>query len=101
MKLAQAATAPSATAAPVKKELAPQISPLEKRLQDMGSIRDDGSDKFFGMENVRNFPSGSFSGNKAWKTNLTLICLSSTGIRVTAIRSSNVSTTPSPSAKPS
>jgi hypothetical protein len=52
VKLAQAATAPSATAAPVKKELAPQISPLEKRLQDMGSIRDDGSDKFFGMENV-------------------------------------------------
>lgn len=30
----------------------PQISPLEKRLQDMGAIREDGSDKFFGMENV-------------------------------------------------
>ena len=30
----------------------PQISPLEKRLQDMGPIRDDGSDKFYGMENV-------------------------------------------------
>ncbi|KAJ5295981.1 hypothetical protein PENANT_c001G10417 [Penicillium antarcticum] len=49
-----AATAPSTTAAPVKKELTPQISPLEKRLQDMGSIRDDGSDKFFGMENYGN-----------------------------------------------
>ncbi|KAJ5769944.1 uncharacterized protein N7511_001995 [Penicillium nucicola] len=49
-----AATAPSTTAVPVKKELIPQISPLEKRLQDMGSIRDDGSDKFFGMENYGN-----------------------------------------------
>ena len=36
----------------MKKDLAPQISPLEKRLQDLGAIRDDGSDKFFGMENV-------------------------------------------------
>ncbi|KAJ5989983.1 hypothetical protein N7522_010190 [Penicillium canescens] len=48
------ATAPSTSAAPVKKDLVPQISPLEKRLQDMGSIRDDGSDKFFGMENYGN-----------------------------------------------
>ncbi|KAJ6017487.1 Peptidase C19 ubiquitin carboxyl-terminal hydrolase 2 [Penicillium sp. IBT 35674x] len=38
-----------------KKDLqTPQISPLEKRLQDMGSIREDGSDKFFGMENYGN-----------------------------------------------
>lgn len=36
----------------MKKDIAPQISPLEKRLQDLGAIRDDGSDKFFGMENV-------------------------------------------------
>jgi hypothetical protein len=28
------------------------MTPLEKMLQDMGSIREDGSDKFFGMENV-------------------------------------------------
>lgn len=28
------------------------MSPLEKKLQDMGPIRNDGSDKFFGMENV-------------------------------------------------
>lgn len=47
------ASNPPATAPPVKKDLqVPQISPLEKRLQDMGSIRGDGSDKFYGMENV-------------------------------------------------
>lgn len=34
----------------------PQPSPLEKRLKDMGPIRGDGSDKFFGMENVRLSP---------------------------------------------
>ncbi|KAJ5416043.1 Peptidase C19 ubiquitin carboxyl-terminal hydrolase 2 [Penicillium sp. CMV-2018d] len=46
---------PPATAPPVKKDLqVPQISPLEKRLQDMGSIRGDGSDKFYGMENYGN-----------------------------------------------
>ena len=28
------------------------MTPLEKMLQDMGSVREDGSDKFFGMENV-------------------------------------------------
>ncbi|OKO92726.1 hypothetical protein PENSUB_12711 [Penicillium subrubescens] len=32
----------------------PQPSPLEKRLKDMGPIRGDGSDKFFGMENYGN-----------------------------------------------
>ncbi|KAJ5544664.1 Peptidase C19 ubiquitin carboxyl-terminal hydrolase 2 [Penicillium sp. DV-2018c] len=43
------------TAPPVKKDLqTPQISPLEKRLQDMGAIRSDGSDKFYGMENYGN-----------------------------------------------
>ncbi|KAJ9482408.1 hypothetical protein VN97_g11026 [Penicillium thymicola] len=46
---------PPATAPPVKKDLqVPQTSPLEKRLQDMGSIRGDGSDKFYGMENYGN-----------------------------------------------
>ncbi|CAG7973472.1 unnamed protein product [Penicillium nalgiovense] len=46
---------PPATAPPVKKDVqVPQISPLEKRLQDMGSIRADGSDKFYGMENYGN-----------------------------------------------
>ncbi|KAJ5206238.1 Peptidase C19 ubiquitin carboxyl-terminal hydrolase 2 [Penicillium cf. griseofulvum] len=49
------ASNPPATAPPVKKDLqVPQISPLEKRLQDMGSIREDGSDKFYGMENYGN-----------------------------------------------
>lgn len=28
------------------------MSSLEKKLQGMGPIREDGSDKFFGMENV-------------------------------------------------
>ncbi|CAG8022308.1 unnamed protein product [Penicillium olsonii] len=48
------ASNPPAAAPPVKKDLAPQISPLEKRLQDLGAIRGDGSDKFFGMENYGN-----------------------------------------------
>ncbi|KAJ5374699.1 Peptidase C19 ubiquitin carboxyl-terminal hydrolase 2 [Penicillium concentricum] len=49
------ASNPPATAPPVKKDLqVPQISPLEKRLQDMGPIREDGSDKFYGMENYGN-----------------------------------------------
>ncbi|QQK46122.1 Ubiquitin carboxyl-terminal hydrolase [Penicillium digitatum] len=49
------ASNPPATAPPVKKDLqVPQLSPLEKRLQDMGSIRGDGSDKFYGMENYGN-----------------------------------------------
>ncbi|CAG7989059.1 unnamed protein product [Penicillium salamii] len=48
------ASNPPAAAPPVKKDIAPQISPLEKRLQDLGAIREDGSDKFFGMENYGN-----------------------------------------------
>jgi len=35
----------------------PEITPLVKMLQNAGPIRGDGSDKFFGMENVR--PVGS------------------------------------------
>ncbi|KAI9701666.1 MAG: hypothetical protein M1820_006437 [Bogoriella megaspora] len=51
---------PSATAAPTKKDPnAPQPSPLEKLLADAGPLRADGSDKFFGFENVINFPSRS------------------------------------------
>ncbi|EYE92785.1 ubiquitin C-terminal hydrolase CreB [Aspergillus ruber CBS 135680] len=42
----------SSGASPAKKEpQAPPMSPLEKKLQGMGPIRNDGSDKFFGMEN--------------------------------------------------
>ncbi|PYH89391.1 putative ubiquitin carboxyl-terminal hydrolase creB [Aspergillus ellipticus CBS 707.79] len=44
---------PSVGATPAKKEpQPPPMTPLEKMLQDMGSVREDGSDKFFGMENV-------------------------------------------------
>lgn len=31
----------------------PEITPLVKMLQHAGPIRNDGSDKFYGMENVR------------------------------------------------
>ncbi|KAI0818307.1 cysteine proteinase [Xylaria sp. FL0064] len=37
-----------------KEEPAPEATPLEKMLQNAGSIRPDGSDKFFGMENFGN-----------------------------------------------
>ncbi|PWY80698.1 cysteine proteinase [Aspergillus heteromorphus CBS 117.55] len=46
---------PSVGTTPAKKEPQPlPMTPLEKMLQDMGSVRDDGSDKFFGMENFGN-----------------------------------------------
>nr|A1CIL1.2 RecName: Full=Probable ubiquitin carboxyl-terminal hydrolase creB; AltName: Full=Carbon catabolite repression protein B; AltName: Full=Deubiquitinating enzyme creB; AltName: Full=Ubiquitin thioesterase creB; AltName: Full=Ubiquitin-hydrolyzing enzyme creB; AltName: Full=Ubiquitin-specific-processing protease creB [Aspergillus clavatus NRRL 1] len=48
-------TTPSVGAVPAKKEVPiPPMTPLEKRLLDMGSIRGDGSDKFYGMENYGN-----------------------------------------------
>lgn len=51
--LEKASSTSPPSAAPLKKDLqTPQITPLEKRLQDLGAIRGDGSDKFFGMENV-------------------------------------------------
>ncbi|KAI1428133.1 cysteine proteinase [Xylaria sp. FL1777] len=37
-----------------KEEPAAEMTPLEKMLQNAGSIRPDGSDKFFGMENFGN-----------------------------------------------
>ncbi|KAI0102140.1 cysteine proteinase [Nemania sp. FL0031] len=37
-----------------KEEPAPELTPLEKMLQNAGAIRQDGSDKFFGMENFGN-----------------------------------------------
>ncbi|KAJ6126847.1 hypothetical protein N7523_002459 [Penicillium sp. IBT 18751x] len=50
-----ASNSPSPATPPVKKDpQTPQVTPLEKRLQDMGPIRGDGSDKFFGMENYGN-----------------------------------------------
>lgn len=97
---AQAAN-PPATAPPVKKDLqVPQISPLEKRLQDMGSIRGDGSDKFYGMENVSSRTSPESVGI-AKVTNRNLPRSSSMETLVTATQSCNVSTTRSPSGKPS
>ena len=51
--LLQGSNPATVAATPAKKEPpAPGMTPLEKRLQDMGPIRDNGSDKFFGMENV-------------------------------------------------
>lgn len=35
-----------------KEEPTPELTPLEKLLQNAGPIRDDGRDKFFGLENV-------------------------------------------------
>jgi ubiquitin carboxyl-terminal hydrolase 9/13 len=49
----QGATSPSIGSSPSKKDTASQPqTPLEKLLLNAGPIREDGSDKFFGMENV-------------------------------------------------
>jgi ubiquitin carboxyl-terminal hydrolase 9/13 len=49
----QSPASPAANAAPAKRDPnAPQPTPLEKLLADAGPIRADGSDKFFGFENV-------------------------------------------------
>ncbi|PKS06339.1 hypothetical protein jhhlp_007087 [Lomentospora prolificans] len=36
-----------------KEEPAPELTPLEKMLQNAGPLRNDGTDKFFGLENVK------------------------------------------------
>lgn len=36
-----------------KEEPPPPPTPLEKMLENAGPVRNDGTDKFFGMENVR------------------------------------------------
>ncbi|KAL9611529.1 MAG: hypothetical protein Q9167_003813 [Letrouitia subvulpina] len=47
---------PSTGSAPAKKDTsASPLTPLEKHLLNAGPIRDDGSDKFFGMENCLYF----------------------------------------------
>ncbi|KAL4792545.1 hypothetical protein BDV19DRAFT_250777 [Aspergillus venezuelensis] len=47
--------APSVGAPPTRKEPQPlPMTPLEKMLTELGPIRTDGSDKFFGMENFGN-----------------------------------------------
>ncbi|KAK1724040.1 hypothetical protein CaCOL14_003003 [Colletotrichum acutatum] len=38
----------------VKEEPAPELTPLEKMLQNAGPLREDGTDKFFGLENFGN-----------------------------------------------
>jgi ubiquitin carboxyl-terminal hydrolase 9/13 len=49
----QAPSSPAAGTAPVKKDPnAPEPTPLEKMLVNAGPLRSDGSDKFFGFENV-------------------------------------------------
>src|SRR5690349_13888507 len=51
----QNASSPAAKDAQKKKEkeeAEPEVTPLEKMLQTAGAVREDGSDKFFGMENV-------------------------------------------------
>lgn len=45
----QASSATGSSLSAPKRDL---TSPLEKMLQDSGPVRSDGSDKFFGMENV-------------------------------------------------
>lgn len=44
----------NAAAGKKKEEPAPELTPLEKMLQNAGPIRDDGGDKFFGLENFGN-----------------------------------------------
>jgi len=39
-----------------KEEPAPELTPLEKMLQNAGPIREDGTDKFLGLENVSASP---------------------------------------------
>ncbi|MCJ1397019.1 hypothetical protein MMC11_000211 [Xylographa trunciseda] len=46
---------PATSSSPAKKDAnQPQPTPLEKLLQEAGPLRNDGSDKFFGMENFGN-----------------------------------------------
>ncbi|KAK2786604.1 hypothetical protein FQN52_007780 [Onygenales sp. PD_12] len=45
---------PASTSSPAKKDHAPPpMTPLERMLLDVGPLRHDGSDKFFGMENAQ------------------------------------------------
>ncbi|KAI1338512.1 cysteine proteinase [Xylariaceae sp. FL0016] len=49
-----AAAGPYKDAQKKKEEPAPEVTPLERMLQSAGAVRQDGSDKFFGMENFGN-----------------------------------------------
>lgn len=49
----QGVSSPTSGSTPTKKDShAPPKTPLEKLLTNAGPLREDGSDKFFGMENV-------------------------------------------------
>ncbi|KAJ0160798.1 putative ubiquitin carboxyl-terminal hydrolase creB [Colletotrichum tanaceti] len=47
-------TSKDAPSKKVKEEPAPELTPLEKMLQNAGPLREDGTDKFFGLENFGN-----------------------------------------------
>ncbi|KAI0383758.1 cysteine proteinase [Hypomontagnella monticulosa] len=51
---ATATSSASKDAQKKKEEATPEVTPLEKMLQNAGTLRQDGSDKFFGMENFGN-----------------------------------------------
>ncbi|KAL5391925.1 hypothetical protein PMIN06_008288 [Paraphaeosphaeria minitans] len=52
LKSGNGPASPASSAPPARKDPnAPQLTPLEKLLQDAGPVRADGSDKFFGFEN--------------------------------------------------
>lgn len=63
------------TATTKKDPNAPQPTPLEKLLTDAGPLRTDGSDKFFGMENVSVSP---YSGER--ETDIAVSSLETPGI---------------------
>lgn len=53
--ISQSASSPASKDAQKKKEKEepqPELTPLEKMLQNASALRSDGSDKFFGLENV-------------------------------------------------
>ncbi|KAL9629346.1 MAG: hypothetical protein Q9204_005323 [Flavoplaca sp. TL-2023a] len=54
-----AASQSSGSSTPKKDPNAIPLTPLERHLRDAGPIQDDGSDKFFGMENVLSYPKRS------------------------------------------
>ena len=55
MRSSGASTGHSPALSPSKKDLnIPQTTPLERHIQDVGPLREDGSDKFWGLENFGN-----------------------------------------------
>ena len=60
----QGTSSSSGPTSPSKKDAnAAQITPLERHLLDAGPIREDGSDKFWGFENVSAAMSELFGGS--------------------------------------